>query len=487
MDSQQSFYRLPASFPQLDSLAAWRRIFFLFVIITVGFWLASSVKKRADRRSLARGWGCKPLRSPDRNDIFGWKAFKTLHNARAEQEWLIAFGRGMDEVGRNPHTVQRKILTNKFLMTRDPENIKYILSDHVSDWELGIVRGEIFSLLIGPNLVTTKGQAWKHSRSRVRPQFSKDSLLNLGLFGPHVRDLCARLEVDGEGWTNTVDLQPMFFNLTLDVASEFLFGQSLHSQDPDQQERAQRLGMPNAQTFGHSLDQASDWLATASLWGKWYWLLPSRQFRRNRAAVRAMVDWNVDRVLKTQQLEKSDSANRFVLLEELVKLTSDRLWLRNETLSLLTGGRSTTAALLSWLFYYLAREPATYQHLRSTILNDFGPDADDAPINNVELRASQYLQNCIREALRLGSPTHSTYRQALRDTKLPQGGGPEGEDPIFVPKGTTVLLGLFNLHHRKDIWGQDVEKFRPERWDHRERNWEYSPFGGGPRTCIGRK
>jgi cytochrome P450 len=37
------------------------------------------------------------------------------------------------------------------------------------------------------------------------------------------------------------------------------------------------------------------------------------------------------------------------------------------------------------------------------------------------------------------------------------------------------------------FWGQDVNEFVPERWDHVRPGWEYTPFGGGPRVCPGQR
>lgn len=63
----------------------------------------------------------------------------------------------------------------------------------------------------------------------------------------------------------------------------------------------------------------------------------------------------------------------------------------------------------------------------------------------------------------------------------------EETHPIYVPKGTVVTLNLFNLHHREDLWGNDVDEFKPERWTRYNRGWEFIPFGGGPRGSIGRE
>ena len=43
------------------------------------------------------------------------------------------------------------------------------------------------------------------------------------------------------------------------------------------------------------------------------------------------------------------------------------------------------------------------------------------------------------------------------------------------------------MHHRPDIWGPDVEEFKPERWVGRKPGWEFLPFNGGPRICLGQQ
>ena len=78
-------------------------------------------------------------------------------------------------------------------------------------------------------------------------------------------------------------------------------------------------------------------------------------------------------------------------------------------------------------------------------------------------------------------------RDAVDDTYLPLGGGPDGKSPLFVPKGGVVAWSLFAMHRRKDYYGEDAEEFRPERWETLRPGWEYLPFNGGPRICLGRK
>lgn len=69
------------------------------------------------------------------------------------------------------------------------------------------------------------------------------------------------------------------------------------------------------------------------------------------------------------------------------------------------------------------------------------------------------------------------------------GGGEDGNSPVFVPKGTIVNYSIYAMHRRKDFYGPDADVFRPERWEdgQLQPRWEYLPFNGGPRICIGQQ
>lgn len=43
------------------------------------------------------------------------------------------------------------------------------------------------------------------------------------------------------------------------------------------------------------------------------------------------------------------------------------------------------------------------------------------------------------------------------------------------------------MHRRPDLWGPDAREFKPERWENKRPGWEYLPFNGGPRICIGQQ
>jgi len=77
----------------------------------------------------------------------------------------------------------------------------------------------------------------------------------------------------------------------------------------------------------------------------------------------------------------------------------------------------------------------------------------------------KYLNWVLKEALRLNPPVASNQREAVRDTILPRGGGPDGKSPVFVEARTTLRYIPWVMHRRKDVFGDDAEEFRPERWE----------------------
>ena len=97
--------------------------------------------------------------------------------------------------------------------------------------------------------------------------------------------------------------------------------------------------------------------------------------------------------------------------------------------------------------------------------------------------------------LRLYPSVPINMRQATKSTVLPVGGGPTRSSPILVRKGEAITYSVYAMHRRKDLYGDDADQFRPDRWESNSGRspdlsnigWGYLPFNGGPRVCLGRK
>jgi cytochrome P450 len=304
----------------------------------------------------------------------------------------------------------------------------------------------------------------------------------------HVQNAMRALPVLSNGWTRAVDIQTIFFRLTLDSATEFLFGKSC-----DSQLAAVRTDVGReSDSFLYGFDRSVWYLSERLRFDRFYWLVDNREFRESIRMVHAFVDKYVNAVLERQAggaklPDSSKSTSPYVFLEALAASSKDPLQLRYESLNVLLAGRDTTASLLSWAVLILARRPDIFSRLRKDIVKQFGTYKTPRGITFASLKSCQYLQHFINETLRLYPVVPFNRRCALRDTTLPSGGGKDGSSPIYIPKGQQVLYGSYVLQRRKDIWGDDAEAFNPERWIGRKVTWEYIPFNGGPRTCIGQQ
>ena len=357
------------------------------------------------------------------------------------------------------------------------------------------MRRDNFFPLLGNGIFTADGKAWEHSRALLRPQFARDMVSDLDLEERHVQNMMRALPVD-QGWTSQTDLQLLFFRLTLDSACEFLFGESVGSQVANLPENLSALSGEDVtrdeKTFASAFDRSQAWLSTRFRLLDKYWLLDTPDFRRSCKQVHDFCDSFVRRALnpefKEKELEKGSSGGKekYVFLDALVQHTRDPIELRSQLLNILLAGRDTTASLLGWFFYLLARHPATFEKLRATIIEDFGTYKNTSDITFATLKNCQYLQHSLNETLRLYPVVPVNSRRAVRDTTIPRGGGPDGLSKVFVKKDQQIDYSVHAMHRRKDLWGEDADDFKPERWAGKKPGWEYLPFNGGPRICIGR-
>lgn len=307
-----------------------------------------------------------------------------------------------------------------------------------------------------------------------------------------MQDLMRVLPVNDKGWTDVVDIQPLFFRLTLDSATEFLFGESVESQlssQPGYVSSKPPMAV-SEKDFAVSFDRAQATLAKGARMGDKYWLAQDKEFKEHCNRCHKFIDHYVQLALskeKSSAQKTSYGKEKYVFLDAIAESTRDPIMLRDQMLSILLAGRDTTASLLSFVFMVFTQQPEIYAKLRTIVLEKFGTYSQPREISFSKLKGCNYLQWIINEALRLYPVVPYDGRRAARDTTLPTGGGPSGTSPIYVRKDQQVEYSVYAMHRRKDLWGPDADDFKPERWNGRKSGWEYLPFNGGPRICIGQQ
>lgn len=372
------------------------------------------------------------------------------------------------------------LVLQPLMLVAEPANIKAVLSTSFADWGVGPRRLKQFGPFLGLGIFTADGHSWSSSRGILRPVFSRHQVSDLEFTRRHVDRLLDCLQGSDaaspvNSWTEWVDAMPLIYRFTMDAATEFLFGESVDSQ------LRPGAASDRRNVFEQAFEASSLGVGGRMRLGAFYWLLNHAGFRRACQLCRTYVTGFVDRALGLPH-EKDKSAQRGLFLRQLSEFTQDRELIRDQLLQLLFAGRDTTATLISFALLCLARDSAAWNKLRAEVL---AHSTDTLTFES--LKSCSYLQGILSETLRLYPPIPVNTRQALRDTVLPVGGGPHGDQPVAVPEGTTLTYSVYVMHRRADIWGDDAAEWRPERWQGLKGGFHYLPFNAGPRHCPGRK
>ncbi|KAG5803548.1 hypothetical protein H9Q74_012956 [Fusarium xylarioides] len=152
----------------------------------------------------------------------------------------------------------------------------------------------------------------------------------------------------------------------------------------------------------------------------------------------------------------------------------------SESLTLFMAAIETVSNTLSAMMYYLATSPSSLQKLQAEV-DSIHVSGTVTPFAHV--RALPYLDAVLNETMRL----HSVLGIGLPREVLP---GSKGVhlDSFYFPPSTVLSVPIYAIHRSRDIWGQDANEFRPERWEKLSdrQKTAFMPFGHGPAACVGR-
>ncbi|KAJ4419965.1 hypothetical protein N0V82_004680 [Gnomoniopsis sp. IMI 355080] len=454
-------------------------LFVLFVALGATALLVQYARRYLERRRFARLHGCQPIsKSYTKEPFLGLDKLPETIRA-VQQHKILQLNGELFKVLGNTFTVTE--LTRRAIVTVEPENIKTVLSLKFQDYKISHRLGA-FEPLLGEGIFDSDGDHWAASRALIRPSFSRDQVADLTTLERLIQNLFSLLPRDG---TTEVDLSELFFRYTMDSATEFLFGKSVDTLTEVQSEF----------DFAQAFQYAQNAIMTRGMLG------PLRIFYRDGHAdkcnriCRQFAQQFVEEAFQVVEGEKFErgeekpnapllARQRRVFSHELALRTTDRHRVLDELMNVLLAGRDTTASLLSNLFFMLAKNASIWDKLRKEVAS-----LEGRPPTYEELRSLRYVNCCINESLRIHPVVPRNDREAVRDTVLPLGGGEDGLSQVFVPKGTLVSYNLYAMHRRSDIYGEDADEFRPERWEDGRLlpRWGYLPFNGGPRICVGQR
>ncbi len=317
-------------------------------------------------------------------------------------------------------------------------------------------------VVLGKGLLTSEGDFWLRQRRLSQPLFLKNRLAG---YAPAMVTATQRLLAEWKAG-EARDIHDEMMRLTLAIAAKTLFNTEVNSD-------AHAVSHAMAVMQNNFLERFNS-LYPVPLW------IPSPGNLRARRATRQL-DEVLFRIIRERRAENVDKGDLLSVLlhardEDDGRGMDDRQ-VRDEAMTLFLAGHETTALVLSWAWYLMARHPEAEQRLWAELdelLAGRTPTVDDWP-------KLKFTEMIALESMRLYPPAYLIGREATVDCAI---GG------YAVPRGMTLLMPQWVVQ-RDPRFYDEPERFRPERWGEERMKslpkFAYFPFGGGPRVCIGQQ
>nr|APZ88350.1 cytochrome P450 CYP72A508 [Eleutherococcus senticosus] len=329
--------------------------------------------------------------------------------------------------------------------------------------------------LIG--LPSIEGEKWAKHRRLLKPAFLMERLKDML---PAFDLCCCKMTTKWqqkmlEGNSCELDVMPYLQTLTSDVISHTAFGSSYEE---------------GSRVFELQIEQlqlAIETLQSVYIPGSRY--LPTRSNQRMkeidkevRLSLKRIIDKKLE-VMKTTGKGSND------LLGILLESNLNEVQHGNGSMGMSTqdvidecklfyfAGQETTSVSLAWTLLLLSLHPNWQDKARKEVLHVIGKRKPEF----ADLSQLKIVTMILYEVLRLYPPVTLVNRIIHEETKL---------GDVTLPPGVLFTLPIQLIHHDREIWGDDVKIFNPERFSEgvskaTKNRTVFLPFGGGPRICIG--
>jgi cytochrome P450 len=313
--------------------------------------------------------------------------------------------------------------------------------------------------LNGCSLFNFSHDAWLPRRRLLQPVFTKQ---HVARFGGHMAEVAEETARSWRGGAE-IDLDTESRKLTIRV-----LGRSVLGLDLDQQ--ADALAKPLREVMTYLAKRALR-PVHAPAW------LPT-PLRRRARAINTMFHRLAADILDQCRTDPTRDAP---LVHALLAATDPDTGrplsdddICHELVVFLAAGHDTTATTLAYALWALG----CHHDLQDRVAAEVG-ELGDRPLTPEDLPRLQFTTCVLNEALRLGGPAPATMRIALQDLEV---------DGYRVAAGSLLFVGIYAMHRDPLLWHDPLvfnpDRFSPENSAGRDR-WQFLPFGGGPRSCIG--
>ncbi|OBI74033.1 cytochrome P450 [Mycobacterium sp. E740] len=339
-----------------------------------------------------------------------------------------------------------------------PNGMRDVLGRSDASSERCIYHDEVRHMA-GDSLFVLPNALWRPRKRALQPVFTKQNVRNFG------GQMAAAAQAFVQRW-------PIGGDVDLDVECRRVAMQSLGRSvlGVDLNERAD--------TIARCMHVASSYTADRALRPvrapRW---LPTPARRRTRRAVAEMKQITDEMVRACRTDPGRDAPLVRALMAARDPDTGSPISdddISNDLLIFMLAGHDTTSTALTYSLWALGHHSEVQARVaaEADAIGDRQLTPDDVP-------RLGYTVQVLHEALRLCPPAAGVARLATRDIAV---------DGYRVEAGTLVAVGLYALHHDPALWPNpmkfDPDRFSPQNTRDRDR-WQFLPFLGGGRPCIG--
>jgi cytochrome P450 len=340
-----------------------------------------------------------------------------------------------------------------------PDHVQYILRDNAANYRHPDFEINKLKPTFRNGLVTSQGEFWRRQRTMMQPAFHRD------LVDGFARMMAQTAEAMVDRWRpgSPMDMRVEMQRMTLNVLTNALF-------TADWATEAEAVMTAVTVANEHTNKRL---LAPVDL-PEWVPLPAIRRFVRTRQTVDDMVYG----LISERRASGEDRGDLLSLLmaardEEGRGMSDEEL--HDELISMIFAGHETVSVCLAWTWYLLSQDAAAARRLEEEVdgvLEGRSPTLDDT-------KRMPFTWSVLQEALRLYPPIWLIPRTPIEDDEV---GG------YRLRAGEMLFLAPYVTHRHTEFY-DDPEAFDPSRFEpEKTKGWhrfQYYPFGGGPRKCLG--
>ncbi len=366
-----------------------------------------------------------------------WKFMKDPY--RCYREWKQKYG----------DTFLVKAMNGEVVATCNTENARTIFA--LPTKELRQFATGTISPLVGPSsLFLLEGEEHRKQRAKISPCFYGQSILTKA---DEIRNVATNVSRPWQ-YGDTVRMMDFALDVSLEVIIRVVFG-------VENKRRVEgfRSAILNFVSAFHPVLAFSK-LLHRPLFG----LSPWPKFVAARDKLTRLLDNQIQFV---KQSGSGDGSMLSILLDAAANQNTSSTNVRDQLVTMLLAGHETTQIAIAWAMSWLHRHPQWADNIR----DELGKSPSSEEILNCKV-----LDNICNESLRLNPIVSDIVRTIVPPLEL--------EDCQLIA-GTNVAVAICLIHEDPILYPCPNE-FLPERWESvSPKPYQFLPFGGGIRRCIG--